>query len=167
MVPVMLEPNDSGKSMGDLLADGEIDAILGSRRPETLGQHPDVVRLFPEYRQIERDFYLRTHIHPIMHVVAIRKDVYEKDPWIAGSLYRAFDEAKNWALDRLRISAAQHCMLPFMYADLDEVDELFDGDPWPYGVEPNRPTLEALVRHLAEQHFVRDVVAIESLFVAL
>lgn len=166
MVPPILEANRSGKSMSDLLADGDIDVILGSRRPDSLGRHPNVTRLFPDYRRVERDFYVRTKIHPIMHVVAIRQDVYEKDPWIAGSLYRAFDAAKNWALDRLRISAAQHCMLPFMYADLDEVDELFDGDPWPYGVEPNRPTLEALVRHVAEQNFVRDVVAIESLFVA-
>lgn len=166
MVPIDLEPNESGKAMSDLLADGEIDAILGSRRPESLGRHPDVVRLFPDYRPVERDFYQRTHIHPIMHVVTIRQDVYEQDPWIAESLYRAFDAAKNWALDRLRISAAQHCMLPFMFADLDEVDELFGGDPWPYGVESNRATLEALVRHLVEQHFIDRVVPIESLFVA-
>jgi 4,5-dihydroxyphthalate decarboxylase len=58
-------------------------------------------------------------------------------------------------------------MLPFQFADMDEVDELFGGDPWPYGIEPNRPTLEALVRHLHEQHFIRDVMPIEDLFVAV
>ena len=78
---------------------------------------------------------------------------------------QAFDAAKNWALDRLRISASQHSMLPFMFADMDEVDELFDGDPWPYGIEPNRPTLEALVRHLREQHFITEAPPIEELFV--
>lgn len=164
-VPIDLEANKTGKSMSDLLASGEIDAILGSRRPDSLGRHPDVIRLFPNYREVERDFYQRTRIHPIMHVIAIRQDVYEKDPWIASSLYQAFDGAKNWALARLRISAAQHCMLPFMFADMDEVDELFDGDPWPYGIEPNRPTLEALVRHLHEQHFITEPSSIEDLFV--
>ena len=165
MVAIQLDSNETGKSMNDLLASGYIDAILGSRRSESLSQHPDVVRLFPNYREIERDFYRRTKIHPIMHVITIRQDIYEKDPWIAASLYQAFDAAKNWALDRLRISAAQHSMLPFMFADMDEVDELFDGDPWPYGIEPNRPTLEALVRHLREQHFIAEAPHIEELFV--
>ena len=167
MVAVRLDANETGKSMSDLLASGDIDAILGSRRPQSLGQHPDVVRLFPNYREIESDFYRRTRIHPIMHVIAIRQDVYERDPWIAGSLYQAFDAAKSWALERLRISAAQHSMLPFMFADMDEVDELFDGDPWPYEIEPNRPTLEALVRHLREQHFIAEAPAIEALFVPI
>ena len=165
MVAIQLDSNETGKSMNDLLASGYIDAILGSRRPESLSQHPGVVRLFPNYREIERDFYRRTRIHPIMHVITIRQDIYEKDPWIAASLYQAFDAAKNWALDRLRISASQHSMLPFMFADMDEVDELFDGDPWPYGIEPNRPTLEALVRHLREQHFITEAPPIEELFV--
>ena len=164
-VPPILEPNSSGKSMSDLLADGEIDAILGSRRPEAMGKHPDVVRLFPEYRAIERAFYERTKIHPIMHVIAIRQDVYEANPWIAKNLYDAFDASKNWALDKLRISAAQHCMLPFMFADMDEVDEIFDGDPWPYGLEANRPTLETLVQHLHEQYLIAQPVPIEELFV--
>ena len=166
-VPIQLEANNSGKSMSDLLATGEIDAILGSRRPESLSRHPDVTRLFPDYREVECNFYRRTRIHPIMHVIAIRQDIYEKDPWIAGSLYQAFDASKNWALERLRISAAQHSMLPFMFADMDEVDDLFGGDPWPYGIEPNRPTLEALVRHLKEQHFIAETPLIENLFVKI
>jgi 4,5-dihydroxyphthalate decarboxylase len=167
MIAPTLEPNETAKSMSDLLAAGEIDAILGSRRPESLATHPDVVRLFPNYREIERDFYARTHIHPIMHVIAIRRDVYDKDPWIAASLYRALDAAKDWAVQRLRISGAQHSMLPFQFADMDEVDTLFDGDPWPYGIEPNRPTLEALVRHLHEQHFIRETTPVEELFVPI
>ena len=151
--------------MSDLLASGEIDAILGSRRREAMGKHPDIVRLFPDYRAMERDFYQRTKIHPIMHVIVIRRNVYDRDPWIAASLYNAFEASKNWALNKLRISAAQHCMLPFMFADMDEVDEIFDGDPWPYGVEQNRPTLEALVGHLQEQHLISESVQIDDLFV--
>jgi 4,5-dihydroxyphthalate decarboxylase len=102
-----------------------------------------------------------------MHVIAIRQNVYDENPWIAKSLYDAFEASKNWALDKLRISAAQHCMLPFMFADMDEVDEIFNGDPWPYGLEANRPTLEALVQHLHEQYLIAKTVPIEKLFVSV
>ena len=132
-------------SLGELLARGEIDALIGSRRPETLGRHPDVARLFPNYRELEREFYQQTGIFPIMHLVAIRREVYEKNPWIADNLYRAFVDAKNLALARMRFSGSQCYMLPWQFADVDEIDEVFGGDPWPYGIEANRPTLEALV----------------------
>lgn len=163
--PVEIEINRTGASLGDLLARGEIDAVLGSRLPETLGRHPDVARLFPDYRAVERDYYRRTRIHPIMHLVALRRDVYDRDPWIAQSLYDAFCKAKDWALEMMRFSGAQRYMLPWLYPDLDEIDDLFDGDPWPYGVEANRPTLEALVRYLAEQSFIREAMPIKDLFV--
>jgi 4,5-dihydroxyphthalate decarboxylase len=162
--PVPMEINKSGKSLGDLLALGEIDAILGSRLPETLGKHPDVVRLFPNYREVEREYFRKTRIHPIMHLVAIRKDVYERNTWIANSLYKAFDEAKNWAVDQMRFSGAQRLMLPWLFADIDEIDEVFGGDPWPYGVDANRPTLEALVTYMHEQHFIPRKLTLEELF---
>ena len=163
--PVEIEINRSGKSLSDMLADGDIDAVLGSRLPESLRTHPDVVRLLPDYRTVERDFYLRTKIHPIMHLVVIRRDVYERDPWIARSLYIAFDAAKNWALHEMRFSGAQRYMLPWLFADIDEIDEVFGGDPWPYGIEPNRPTLEALVQYMAEQHLIAQPLPVDGLFV--
>lgn len=162
--PVNIEVNESGSSLGELLARGEIDALIGSRRPETLGQHPDVARLFPSYREAEREFYQRTRIFPIMHLVVIRRAVYEKNPWIAGSLYRALLGAKDFALARMRFSGSQAYMLPWQFADVDEIDELFAGDPWPYGIEPNRPTLDALVRYMAEQHFIPTSIPLENLF---
>ena len=167
MVPPLLETNTTGKSLSDLLATGEIDAILGSRRPESLDKSENVTRLFPNYRLIEREFYERTGIHPIMHVIAIRRKIFEKHPWIASSLFQAFEASKNWALERLKISASQHTMLPFMYADLEEMENLFGSDPWPYGINANRPTLEALVQHLQEQDFISEVVPIEDLFIAI
>lgn len=164
--PVEIEVNKQlDKSLGDLLAEGEIDAIIGSRLPENLGTHPDVVRLFPNYRAVEREHFERTRIHPIMHLVAIRKEIYEANPWIGTSLYKAFDEAKDHANRQMRFSGAQHLMLPWLFPDLDEIDEIFDGDPWPYGVEANRPTLEALVQYLADQDFIADTMPIEDLFV--
>ncbi len=162
--PVKIEVNESGDSLGELLAKGEIDALLGSRRPETLGRHPDVVRLFPDYRQLEREYYQRTGIFPIMHLAAIRREAYEKNPWIADSLYRAFVDARNFALARMRFSGSQSYMLPWQFADVDEIDEVFGGDPWPYGVDANRPTLEALVQYMVEQSFIAEVIAVDTLF---
>jgi 4,5-dihydroxyphthalate decarboxylase len=165
--PVKIEVNESGQSLGELLAKGEIDALLGSRRPETLGQHPDVARLFPDYREIEREFYQRTRIFPVMHLGAIRREVYKKNPWIAANLYRAFVDAKNFALARMRFSGSQSTMLPWQFADVDEIDQVFGADPWPYGVDANRPTLEALVQYMVEQNFIATPIAIEDLFVAV
>jgi 4,5-dihydroxyphthalate decarboxylase len=165
--PVNIERNESAHSLGELLARGEIDVLIGSRAPETLGRHPDVARLFPNYREVEKEFYSQTGIFPIMHLVAIRREVYEKNPWIAGNLYRAFVDSKNWALARMRFSGSQCYMLPWQFADVDEIDDVFGGDPWPYGIEPNRPTLEALLQYMVEQHFIAKTLASEELFVPL
>ncbi len=97
-----------------------------------------------------------------MHLVVIRREVYDANPWIAASLCKAFEAAKAWALDEMRFSGAQRYMLPWLFADLDEVDELFGGDPWPYGVEANRPTLEAYVRYMVDQKFIAETMPIES-----
>lgn len=165
--PVHIEQNTSGHSLGELLVKGEIDALIGSRQPDELGRNPNIARLFPNYRCVERDFYIHTKIFPIMHLVAIRRDLYEKNRWIANSLYKAFVDAKNFALARMRFSGSQCYMLPWQRADVDEIDEVFGGDPWPYGLEPNRPTLAALVQYMAEQNFIAQPMPIEDLFVPL
>jgi 4,5-dihydroxyphthalate decarboxylase len=163
--PVTMEINDTGRSLGDLLAEGKLDAVAGARRPAK--HHTDVVPLFSDAKAVERAYYLKTKIHPIMHLVAMRRDVYEANPWIASSLYKAFVASKRWALDRLHQTGAHACMLPWLDMDVDEIDEVFGGDPWPYGVEANRPTLEALVAHLTEQHFIPRPLPIEEIFVPL
>jgi 4,5-dihydroxyphthalate decarboxylase len=164
---VNIEVNESALSLGELLACGEIDALIGSRRPETLGRHPDVARLFPNYRDVERDFYRQTKIFPIMHLVAVRREVYERNPWIAESLYKGFVDSKNWALARMRFSGSQCYMLPWQFADVDEINEVFEGDPWPYGIKKNRPTLDALLQYMVEQLFIAEPISPERLFVPL
>jgi 4,5-dihydroxyphthalate decarboxylase len=161
--PVPMEINRTDKSLGELLAEGALDAVVGSRAPEV--RHPDIVRLFPDYRAVERDFYKRTKIHPIMHIVAIRREIYEANPWIGNSLYKAFEESKRRALEAMRFSGAQRYMLPWLYADIDEYEAVFGTDPWPYGVEANRPTLEALVAYMVEQDFIEKPIPIDDLFV--
>jgi 4,5-dihydroxyphthalate decarboxylase len=164
---VSIEQNRSGFSLSELLERGDIQAILGSGIPASLGTNPDVVRLFPDYHRVELESYRRTRIFPIMHLVAMRRDVFEKHPFIATSLYKAMDEAKNIALRKMRNTGALRYMLPGMTAELDEIDDVFDGDPWPYGIEPNRPTLEALVRYMAEQSMINAPIPVQDLFVPI
>jgi 4,5-dihydroxyphthalate decarboxylase len=160
-----LEANASGKSLSQLLEEGGIDAIAGAEIPESLGRNPEVRRLFPDFRRVEREYYQRTRIFPIMHLVAIKRSTYENNPAVAGSLYRAFCESKDRALARMRYLGALRYMLPWLAADLDEIDQVFGGDPWPYGIEPNRPTLQALVDYMVEQSIIAAPLKIEDLFV--
>jgi 4,5-dihydroxyphthalate decarboxylase len=163
--PVPIEINGSGKSLNDLLVAGEIDATLGSTLPRSLGKNPDIVRLFPDFHAVEREYYERTKIHPIMHLTVLRRDAYEKNPWIAQNLYHALNASKNKALDKMRYTGASRYMLPWLRSDIDEIDEVFGGDPWPYGIEANRPTLEAMVDYLVEQNFIAKPIPLEELFV--
>jgi len=165
--PVAIEQNRSGRPLAELLARGDIDAYLGSRKPPTFGTNPDVVRMLPNHHALERELYERERIFPIMHLVAIRRAVYEKNPWIASSLYAAFVEAKRMARARLRYAGSLAAMLPWLQDEIEEIDEVFGGDAFPYGIEPNRPTLQALVQYMAEQHFIAEPMPIEELFVPL
>jgi 4,5-dihydroxyphthalate decarboxylase len=162
-----IEQNASGLSLSDLLARGDIQAIIGSGLPHSLKTSPDVQRLFPDFHAVEMESYRRTRVFPIMHLVAMRRDVYERNPFIAKSLYKAMTDAKNIALKKMRDLGTLRYMLPGMAAELDEIDDVFDGDPWPYGIEPNRPTLEALVRYLAEQSMIKAPIPLDELFVPI
>jgi 4,5-dihydroxyphthalate decarboxylase len=162
---VPIEINDSGRSLSQLLNEGKIDATIGTSLPAAIRHNPEIRRLFPDYRDVEKKFYARTGIFPIMHLVAIRRDLYEKHPFIAASLYKAFCESKDRALEKMRYTGALRYMLPWMTADLDEIDEVFGGDPWPYGVAANTPTLEALITYMVEQSVIAAPMRVGELFV--
>jgi 4,5-dihydroxyphthalate decarboxylase len=147
-----------------MLSAGEIDATLGSRLPNGLGTDPNIQRFWPNFREVEKDLYRRTKIHPIMHLVVIRKDVHQKHPHVAPALYKALCEAKDMALDDLKFDAAPHTMLPWQFSDIEEFESTFGPDPWPYGVEANRPTLEALMTYMVEQHFIAKPIPLDELF---
>jgi 4,5-dihydroxyphthalate decarboxylase len=165
--PVAIERNSTGEPLGALLARGAIDALIGSRKPNELGHHPDVARLFPDHRARERQYYEQTRIFPIMHLIAIRRDLYERQRWIATSLYNALVESKRRALERMRYAGSLAAMLPWLIDEIEEIDRVFGGDAFPYGIAANRPTLEALVAYMVEQHFIARPIAIEELFVPL
>ena len=162
---VRISRNDSVKSLSDLLEAGEIDATIGADPPTCLGHVHHVQRLFPNFRSDEKAYYKRTGIFPIMHLVAMRRQVYEQHPFAASSLYEALNESKEIARRRMNFTGALRYMLPWLSADLDEIRDTFGEDCWPYGLEPNRKTLEALVQHLYEQSMIERPVPIEELFV--
>ncbi len=162
---VSIEANTSGKSLSDLIATGAIAATIGTSLPSAMSRNPDIRRLFPDHREQEKDYYRRTRIFPIMHLVVVRREIYERHPFVATSLYRAFCQAKDLALQRMRYPGTLRYMLPWMGSEIEEIDSVFGGDPWPYGVEPNRATLEALVQYMAEQGLIAAPVPVEKLFV--
>lgn len=161
--PVRLEERD--EPLGELLARGEIDALIGSRKPYELGRHPDIARLLPDYRDLERQLWRIDRIFPIMHLIAIRRELYERHRWIGATLFEAFVRAKQMARRRLRYAGSLSVMLPWLVDAVEEIDEVFGGDAFPYGVEANRPTLQALVSYMHEQHFIARPLDIDELFV--
>lgn len=163
--PVSIVRNQTGKSLSKLLEDGDIHATIGTALPQALGRNPDIQRLFPDYRAMEKDYFQRTRIFPIMHLVAIRRDVYERNPFVATSLYKALCAAKALAATKMRAAVSLRYMLPWLASDIEEIDDVFSGDPFPYGIEPNRPTLEALVQSLYDQGLIANPMKIEDLFV--
>jgi 4,5-dihydroxyphthalate decarboxylase len=163
--PISIVANTSGKSLSELLEAGDIQAVVGADVPSAIRRVPHVKRLFPDFRAEEKAYYRRTKIFPIMHLVVLRREFHERHPFAATSLFNALEESRSLAQRRMRYIGALRYMLPWLPAELDEIDEVFGGDPWPYGIEPNRPTLEALVRFLADQSMIAAPVKLEDLFV--
>ncbi len=162
--PISIETIPPGATLSAMLASGEIDALLGARRPASFGHHQDVARLLPDYRAREREYYARTGIFPIMHTLVMREDLWRTRPWVAESLFKGFDAAKAWAGEQMRFSGTMRYMLPWLFDDLDEIDELFGGDCWPYGLGPNRATLEAFVRYLVADGFLDAPISLDDMF---
>jgi 4,5-dihydroxyphthalate decarboxylase len=161
-LPIELIP--SGRTISDMLEQGEIDAYFGARRPDALDHGRNVARLFPDYRAREKDYYRRTGFHPIMHMLVIREDLYREEPWVAESLYKACEESKRWMLKQMRFSGAQRFMFPWLHDEIAEMDELMGPDPWPYGLEANRAMLTAFNGYLVEQNFLERTLPLEELF---
>ncbi len=155
------------RSLNDMLVNGEIDALIGARRPAAFGRDSRVGRLFADYREREREYYRKTGIFPIMHTLVMREALYREHPWIAESLVKAFVEAKDWCLAQMRFSSTLRYTLPWLHADVEEMAEVFGPDPWPYGLEANRKVLSTLIDYLVEQRLLHRPLALEELFVPI
>ena len=153
------------QDMGPMLESGAVDAIISPNAPKALAR-PDspVRRLFADYRRAEQGYFAKTGIFPIMHTIVLRKDIYEKNPWAAASLFQAFVKAKEWAYAQLVETDALKLTLPWVVAEMEETRRIMGHDFWPYGIEPNRVSLQALPQYLYEQHLAPRVPAIEELF---
>jgi 4,5-dihydroxyphthalate decarboxylase len=152
------------RSVEQMLADGEIDALLHPDliRP-LLAKDPRVGRLFPNYRQEELAYYQKTGIFPIMHILGIRREIMEKNPWVAINLFHAFDEAKRIAMKRL--TNPRVVPLVWYREGWEEQESIFGDDPWEYGLSKrNENTLETLVGYAHEQGLIRRKPALEELF---
>jgi len=162
---IRLRPIPADKTLSRMLADGGLDALVTARAPSTFHTEPDkVTRLFPRYEEVEKDYYRRTRIFPIMHTVVIRRDVYEKNPWVAQTLYKAFGAAKERAYALYNQTAALPAMLPWLLPQLEQTRREMGEDWWPYGIEPNRRTLETFLRYHHEQGLSKRRFKPEELF---
>lgn len=162
--PVNRVRNESSSSLSQLLETGEIAATIGADVPTCFGKTPHIQHLFPNVRQTEKEYFQRTGIFPIMHLVVIKKDVLDRQPFVASSLFKTMNESKDIALAQMKFASTYRYMLPFLPSDLKEIEDLFGGDPWPYGVEPNRKVLESLVTFLYDQAMIARKVPLEELF---
>ena len=151
------------RSLNEMLLDGTLDAALSARPPAGFADG-GIVRLVPDYRDAEEAYYRKTGVFPIMHVVALRRDVLDAHPWVAMSLLKAFEAAKRRSLARLADITASHAPLPWLGDYVARVREHFGDDPFPYGIEPNRRTLEAFLQFAHEQGVCRRRPAPEELF---
>ena len=155
------------KTLNGMLESGELDALISARSPSCFVKgSPRVKRLFPNFKEVEIAYYKRSKIFPIMHVLVIRKEIYDKHPWIARSLYKAFCAAKDYAIKNMQISNTLACTLPWLSWEREELKEIFGADWWPYGIEANRRVLEHLIRYMAEQGLLARQLKVEELFAA-
>jgi 4,5-dihydroxyphthalate decarboxylase len=162
---IRVKPIGPTQTLAQMIADGEIDALVTARAPSTFHTQPDKVkRLFPAYVEDEKAYYRRTGIFPIMHTVVIRRDVYRKHPWVAQSLYKAFVAAKAKAFELFRQTAAMPAMLPWFVAHVEETRREMGEDWWPYGLAQNRQVLDTFLRYHHEQGLSRRRFAPEELF---
>jgi 4,5-dihydroxyphthalate decarboxylase len=163
---VVVEPIGPGQTLSDMLATGQIDALYTPRTPRSFAEgHPGVARLFPDFREVESQYWRDTGIFPIMHVLVIRADVYRRDRWVARSLLEAFGKAREIALSGLAETAALRYMLPWLPDDVDHAQRVLGRDYWTYGLAGNEAALAALTRYSCEQGLIPRALAPHELFV--
>ena len=155
------------RALGEMLVKDDLDAVICARPPDLFrDKSHGLRRLFPDFRKEEERYWKDTGIFPILHIVGIRRDAYEANRWIARSLFDALEQAKRGAVSR--IADRGYAYVPSAWA-LQEIEREFeflygDGEPWPYGVEPNRKTLEAFVTYCHEQGITSRRLNVDELF---
>ncbi len=160
---IKVTPIPEDKTLAQMLRDGEIDAFHTARKPSTY-DGVNVKRLFEDYRTVELDYYRKTKIFPIMHTVAIRREVYEANRWIAQSLFKAFEQAKRRTYEDLKETAALKAMVPWLVHDIEEAQREMGDDYWSYGYENNRAQLETFLKYHYECGLSKRLLRPDELF---
>ncbi|MFD2251275.1 4,5-dihydroxyphthalate decarboxylase [Pseudochelatococcus lubricantis] len=168
-VPIELPPEirveTAPRPLAQMLADGEIDAILAPRAPSCFTNRvPNVTRLFEDYRAVEADYFRKTGIFPIMHLIGVRKSAVGVNPWLPGSLLKAFEHARRASLPTLSDATALHVSLPWLIAEAEWTRSVMGPEPWPYGVEANRRTIDVLLRYHFDQGLSCRLLTVDDIF---
>lgn len=158
------------RTLQDMLWSGELDAVMAPQYPlafRRAAESGDLVgRLFESPVAAEREYFAKTGVFPIMHMLGIRRELLDEHRWLASNVYRAFEVARRRYFARLDDIAASRVPIPWIAAHLQTLRETFGPDLWPYGVEPNRIVLETFLRYCAEQGLIADAGAdVDELFV--
>ena len=162
-VPITAGP--AGKDESELLVDGEVDAVLSAKEPQAyIDGDPKIVRLFADYRRVERAYFKKTGIFPIMHVVAIRRDMVAANPDLPLAVFDAYTKAKDLNYAYMRDLGWAMNALPWYGQELEETRRLMGDDFWPYGIAANRKTLETLFQYSHEQGLCERRLTIDELF---
>lgn len=162
---VRVEPIGPGQTLSEMLATGEIDAIYSPRTPESFARGDSGVRrLFDPAGPAEEEYFRRTGIFPIMHVVVLRRDVYEANRWLARSLFDAFSESKRLCAEGIDETAAARYMLPWLHDEVARTRAILGEDYWPYGLERNAEVLRTFLRYSYDQGLAARPLEPEELF---
>jgi 4,5-dihydroxyphthalate decarboxylase len=161
---IVFEDAPSDMTISELLTKGEIDGFIAPRPPNRGRPIPNVGWLFSDPTAAAKDYYRRTGIFPIMHLLGVRKSLADQNPWLPGALLKAFEQAKTLSLSLLADTSATKVTLPFVEEGLKQARDLMGQDFWSYGVDANRKTLEAFLRHHHAQGLSARLVAVEELF---
>lgn len=153
------------RSLNDMLVAGDLDVVMSARPPRAFTNGDGtVVRLFSNYVEAEKAYFEQTGIFPIMHVIAIRRDTLDRNPWIAMNLFKAFTEAKNRSIERALDITCSHFPLPWGIHATQQAQQMFGKDIWPYGIEPNRVTIQSFIDFAYEQGVCHRRLTVEELF---
>jgi 4,5-dihydroxyphthalate decarboxylase len=165
--PGVIVQSKPERTLGDMLVKGEIDAMITARPPRCFMERaPGVRRLFPDYRAKEERYFAKTGIFPIMHVIAMQRQAYEANRWIARNLFDAFEAAKRASIARLYNIQSSYLPTAWLTDDLERMHRLLFGEaePWPYGLERNHSTIDPFLIYCDEQGVTRRRLSAEELF---
>lgn len=162
---VRVTPIQPGQSLSQMLADGQLDAVFSATKPSSLDTSQNVTYLFPNFKEVEADYYKRTNIFPIMHVIALKRSVFDAHPWVARSLTKAFNAALEVSYEAMAERAALRYMLPWLEDHVRETKNLMDEERWwRDGLAPNRHVLEKFLHYSYRQGLAKREFAPEELF---